>query len=72
MSFQFESSPEEQGFEGPEKNLQVIFNKLYYDTGPRSLRSVNQERWQEMLEYAKCKILSTIENDKWIAYILSE
>ena len=72
MSFQFESSPEEQGFEGPEKNLQVIFNKLYYDTGPRSLRSVNQERWQEMLEYAKCKILSTIENDKWITYILSE
>ena len=71
MSFQIESSPD-QGFEGPEKNLQVIFNKLYYDTGTRTLRSVNQERWIEMLEYAKCKILSKLENEKCISYILSE
>ena len=73
MSDQFESSPEEkeeQGFEGPEKNLQVIFNKFYYDTG--TLRSISQERWQEMLNYAKCKILSSISNENWIAYILSE
>ncbi len=73
MSDQFESSPEEkeeQGFEGPEKNLQVIFNKFYYDTG--TLRSISQERWQEMLNYAKCKIISSISNEKWIAYILSE
>ena len=71
MSLQIESSPD-QGFEGPEKNLQVIFNKLYYDTGTRTLRSINQERWQEMLEYAKCKILSKLENEKCISYILSE
>ena len=71
MSFQIESSPD-QGFEGPEKNLQVIFNKLYYDTGTKSLRSINQERWQEMLDYAKCKILSKLENEKCLAYILSE
>ena len=71
MSFQIESSPD-QGFEGPEKNLQVIFNKLYYDTGTRTLRSVNQERWTEMLEYAKCKILSKLENEKCLSYILSE
>ena len=71
MSFQIESSPEEQGFEGPEKNLQVIFNTLYYNTGT-TLLSINQERWQEMLDYAKCKILSTIENGKWKCYILSE
>jgi S-adenosylmethionine decarboxylase len=70
MSIQIESSPEEQGFEGPEKNLQVIFNNSYYDTG--TLRSINQERWQEMLNYAKCKILSSISNEKWITYILSE
>ena len=71
MSFQIESSPEEQGFEGPEKNLQVIFNTSYYNTGT-TLLSINQERWQEMLDYAKCKILSTIENGKWKCYILSE
>ena len=70
MSLQIESSPEEQGFEGPEKNLQVIFSKIYFDTG--TLRSINQERWQEMLNYAKCKILTTKENEKCIAYILSE
>ena len=72
MSFQNESSPEEQGFEGPEKNLQVIFNKSYYDTGTGTLRSISQERWQEMLNYAKCKILSTLENEKCLTYILSE
>ena len=70
MSIQNESSPEEQGFEGPEKNLQVIFSKIYFDTG--TLRSINQERWQEMLNYAKCKILTAKENEKCIAYILSE
>ena len=70
MSFQIESSPEEPGFEGPEKNLQVIFNRLYDDTG--TLLTVNQERWQEMLTYAKCKILSSISNEKLNTYILSE
>ena len=70
MSLQIESSPEEQGYEGPEKNLQVIFSKIYFDTG--TLLSISQERWQEMLNYAKCKILTTKENEKCIAYILSE
>ena len=70
MSLQFESSPAEQGFEGPEKNLQVIFNRLYDDTG--TLRTISQERYQEMLNYAKCKILSSISNEKCISYILSE
>ena len=70
MSFQFESSPEEIGFEGPEKNLQVVFNKLYYDTG--TLRAISQERYQEMLNYAKCKILTSMSNEKWTSYILRE
>ena len=70
MSFQFESSPEEIGFEGPEKNLQVVFNKLYYDTG--TLRAISQERYQEMLNYAKCKILTSMSNEKCTSYILSE
>lgn len=70
MSIHIESSPQEESFEGPEKNLQVIFNKIYYDTG--TLRSISQERWQEMLNYAKCKILTTMENEKWTSYILSE
>ena len=72
MSFQNESYPEEEGFEGPEKNLQIIFNKIDYNTGTETLRSINKERWQEMLNFAKCKILSTLENEKWISYILSE
>ena len=70
MSSQVESTPQDLFFEGPEKNLQVIFNKLYYDTG--TLRSISPERWQEMLNYAKCKILSSISNEKFISYILSE
>jgi S-adenosylmethionine decarboxylase len=72
MSLKTESSPEEEfGFEGPEKNLQVIFNnKIYYDTG--TLRSITQERYQEMLNYAKCKILTTTQNEKMTAFILSE
>ena len=71
MSIKTESSPEDIGFEGPEKNLQVVFNnKIYFDTG--TLRSITQERWQEMLRYAKCKILSSIENEKMITFILSE
>ena len=71
MSIKTESSPEDIGFEGPEKNLQVVFNnKIYFDTG--TLRSITQERWQEMLRYAKCKILSSIENEKMNTYILSE
>ena len=70
MSFKVESSPDEQIFEGPEKNLQVIFNNKYYDTG--TLRSISQDRWQEMLKYAKCKILTTKTNKQLTSYILSE
>lgn len=65
-----ESSPAELGFEGPEKNLQVIFAKTYYDTG--TLRLIPKSRFQEMLNYAKCKILSSIASSDCISYILSE
>ena len=71
MSFPlYESSPKELGFEGPEKNLQVIFKKIYFDTG--TLRLISKSRYQEMLNYAKCKILSSIESSDCTAYILSE
>lgn len=65
---QSELFQEEIGFEGPEKNLQVIFKR-----GGRSLReNTTKERWQEMLDKTHCKILSYIEGEKCTAYLLSE
>jgi S-adenosylmethionine decarboxylase len=61
---------EEQCFEGPEKNLQVIFS--IKGDSKTTLRLVKQERWQKMLDKAKCKILSSLSNEYCTAYILSE
>ncbi|KAH0789909.1 S-adenosylmethionine decarboxylase proenzyme [Histomonas meleagridis] len=68
MNIPNELPSEEVGFEGPEKNFQVIFG--HQDSA--SLRSVSQSRWQLMLDHAKCKILSSIKNHYCTAYILSE
>lgn len=65
-----EHSTDVHSFEGPEKNLQVIFSSK--GESKTTLRLVKQERWQKMLDNAKCKILSSLSNDHCTAYILSE
>lgn len=63
-------APDEiDGFEGPEKRLEVIFHKKQ---DPRGLRSIPKEEWQEMLEYAKCTIVSQLSNEFLDSFVLSE
>jgi len=59
------------GFEGPEKRLEVDF-KILNSNRPLGLRGINREQWQELLEYAKCQILSMKSNDYFDCYVLSE
>eukprot|EP00727_Mastigamoeba_balamuthi_P002619 m51a1_g12354 putative s-adenosylmethionine decarboxylase (394) ;mRNA; f:546236-547417 len=60
----------DDGFEGPEKTL----NALFVPASPewRSLRTVTRERWSQMLELARCQILSVMSNAHCDAYVLSE
>eukprot|EP01116_Phalansterium_solitarium_P005953 TRINITY_DN18279_c0_g1_i1.p1 TRINITY_DN18279_c0_g1~~TRINITY_DN18279_c0_g1_i1.p1 ORF type:complete len:400 (+),score=129.61 TRINITY_DN18279_c0_g1_i1:224-1423(+) len=59
-----------QGFEGPEKRLQVDFfaNPLR----PYGLREFKAEQWQELLNLAKCTIISQTSNAFFDSYVLSE
>lgn len=71
-----EAAAQSHFFEGPEKRLEVIFSpaNAAVATFARSegLRSYNSERWQELLNYAKCTIISERHNDHFDAYVLSE
>jgi len=62
------------GFEGPEKNLQVIFIDSNKPTiSPEmSLRSISQERWQQMLNLTRCTIMSCMKTKDCTSYVLSE
>jgi S-adenosylmethionine decarboxylase len=57
------------GFEGPEKRLEVNFKRKDDLVG---LRSLTKEKWQEMLDLAKCTIISQLKNDYCDSYVLSE
>lgn len=58
------------GFEGPEKRLEIDFK---HNTGSvNGLRDIPQSTWQEMLDYAKCTIISHSQNEYFDAYVLSE
>jgi len=56
-------------FEGPEKRLDVIFSASRTLDG---LRSFGPDRWQEVLNFAKCTIISHKQNENFDAYVLSE
>jgi S-adenosylmethionine decarboxylase len=58
------------GFEGPEKRLEVDFTRNLKK--PEGLRAINREKWQEMLNLAKCTILNHKSNQYFDAYLLSE
>ncbi|KAI5780804.1 S-adenosylmethionine decarboxylase [Geopyxis carbonaria] len=63
-------------FEGPEKLLEVWFTPspelLPASAQPDGLKSVPEERWKEMLDIVRCKVLSTVRNEHVDAYLLSE
>jgi len=63
-------APDEiDGFEGPEKRLEVLFHKR---DDPKGLRNVSKDEWQEMLDHAKCTIVSQLSNEFVDSYVLSE
>jgi S-adenosylmethionine decarboxylase len=59
-----------EGFEGPEKRLEVYFNVNSNDK--RGLCNITKDQWQVMLDNAKCTIISSTCNDYLNSYVLSE
>ncbi|PUU77661.1 S-adenosylmethionine decarboxylase [Tuber borchii] len=63
-------------FEGPEKLLEVWFTPspelLPPSASPEGLKCVSKERWEQMLDIVKCKVLSVLKNEHVDAYLLSE
>jgi len=57
------------GFEGPEKRLEIDFK---HNGSAHGLRDITQSTWQEMLDHAKCTIISHTQNEYFDAYVLSE
>lgn len=64
---QFLNSNEELGFEGPEKNLQIIFAN-----STNSLLPIPKTAWEDLLQKINCSIISSMENSKCKSFILSE
>lgn len=58
------------GFEGPEKRLEIDFK--HSTDSVNGLRDVPQSTWQEMLDYAKCTIISSAQNEYFDSFVLSE
>jgi len=58
------------GFEGPEKRLEIDFKAS--SESLLGLRAITAPQWQEMLNYAKCTIISHSSNEYFDAYVLSE
>lgn len=57
------------GFEGPEKRLEIDFKR---ESDSPGLRAISKETWQEMLDLAKCTIISSKSNQHFDSYVLSE
>jgi S-adenosylmethionine decarboxylase len=60
------------GFEGPEKRLEIDFKRSPSSLNLNGLRDIPQATWQEMLDFAKCTIISHTQNEYFDAFILSE
>jgi len=58
------------GFEGPEKRLEIDFK--HNPASLNGLRDIDREKWQEMLNYAHCTIISHTPNEYFDSYVLSE
>jgi hypothetical protein len=60
-------------FEGPEKLLEIWFappKMGVHSTGMLGLRSIPREKWEEMLDIVRCKVLSVIRGTELDAYLL--
>jgi len=60
------------GFEGPEKRLEVTFRCLGGNEVDLGLRTISKDNWQEMLNFARCTIISHMKNEDFDAFVLSE
>eukprot|EP01103_Thecamoeba_quadrilineata_P018119 TRINITY_DN6735_c0_g1_i1.p1 TRINITY_DN6735_c0_g1~~TRINITY_DN6735_c0_g1_i1.p1 ORF type:complete len:350 (+),score=49.51 TRINITY_DN6735_c0_g1_i1:182-1231(+) len=58
------------GFEGPEKRLEIYFQPKYND--PLGLRAKSRSEWQKLLDTASCTIISATSNKFLDSYVLSE
>ena len=67
MDFAHNNNEQQNDFEGPEKNLQVIFSN-----SSSSLLQISQNCWEKMLDGIHCSIISRKSNQKCISFILSE
>jgi len=61
---------ETTGFEGPEKRLEIDFKPNA--RCPKGLRSLSRDQINELLELAKCTIVSSKRNQYFDSYVLSE
>ncbi|ODQ67892.1 S-adenosylmethionine decarboxylase [Nadsonia fulvescens var. elongata DSM 6958] len=63
-------------FEGPEKLLEVWFapdkRSLPEGMNPDGLMCIAREKWEEILDLVKCKVLSVVKSPGMDAYLLSE
>ena len=68
--------PAFEGFEGPEKTLEIdLFQGVGGEPnadGKIGMRAIPRAQWDELLELAACKILSTVSNGHIDSYVLSE
>lgn len=66
----------EEGFEGPEKRLEVRFSlpakSHSIDKSRQGLRNITKDQWQLMLNLVKCTIISSTSNQFLDSYVLSE
>jgi len=61
------------GFEGPEKRLEIDFKRnTKRPLGLRELSNDDNRKWQEMLDFAKCTIISRTSNESFDSFVLSE
>lgn len=58
------------GFEGPEKRLEIDFKPN--PNRPRGLRCLDREQITELLDLARCTIVSSTSNEYFDSYVLSE
>jgi S-adenosylmethionine decarboxylase len=62
-----------EGFEGPEKKLEVEFRPIRSAKNHTTLRSLSADEWQEqLLDHANCKIISQTSNQYFDSFVLSE
>lgn len=62
------------GFEGYEKRLEITFFELpiFLDPDGKGLRALTRSQIDEILEPAKCTIVSELSNKEFDSYVLSE